>query len=200
MDASGVCQLDRGSGLTRYLGNKTAELIAFANRATLDCSDGVPLVFSNVSFHISWILNVPGVLEDIAKGADNMPCTGPRAGGRISGSVEATVDRFPYSVSVRRKGQLHICQGALIGPRHVVTAASCVSPKQFSASDLEAHIGGLRREPEAPVHGDMIGIREVRFHPTFRTKGEQIDLAILELEEASTKKPIRLPKQSEICR
>ena len=176
--------------------------MGFANGATSDCSQGSPYVFANISFYIPWILGVNGVLEDILYDKDAKTCRLPSAEWPPTAfcacDEAAAQGRFPYSVNVRRKHRIHICQGALIGPRHVLTSGKCVSPDDYSPSDIEAYIGGVEREPSmSSSEGEMIGVEDILYHPAFYSETDQVDLAILVLEKDSSKQPIRLPIQSE---
>ena len=49
--------------------------------------------------------------------------------GRLLGAADATVGEFPWMVSIYTPGASgdHICGGALITDRHVLTAADCAS-------------------------------------------------------------------------
>lgn len=53
---------------------------------------------------------------------DNRPRNDTR---RMFGSKDATIEQFPYVVSIQ-KGDQHWCSGALLNPRIVVTTANCV--------------------------------------------------------------------------
>ncbi|XP_070393655.1 trypsin-4-like isoform X2 [Dermacentor albipictus] len=90
-----------------------------------------------------------------------------RRGGRVVGGVVA--DPAPWMVQLMR-GRKHICAGALLSPRHVLTAAHCV---QQHRPDLRLRLA------EGSVHAP----RQVLVHEDFDASELRHDLALLVLEQ-----------------
>jgi secreted trypsin-like serine protease len=64
----------------------------------------------------------------------------------IVGGMEVAIEQAPFVISLQRNGS-HICGGSLIGERHVLTAAHCVTgwvqPNQVvvNRTDLRTNTG-----------------------------------------------------------
>ena len=195
------CQTDRGSGLFRWRGNdKPPVLIGLASRATKECSYGAPFVFTNVSFHMEWLPEQKGVIEDInAFDRSDFNCGSISSTSRITGGSPAAPGRYPYAVSVRPRGHLHRCNGVLITERHVLTTASCVDQRVYPTStSIETYIGGIRSDPFSDTNdSELIQVSEYFPHAQYGNVTRSVNLAILLLERNSTKTPIRLPYHRE---
>ncbi|KAL1426439.1 hypothetical protein MTO96_003439 [Rhipicephalus appendiculatus] len=90
-----------------------------------------------------------------------------RRGGRVVGGVAA--DPAPWMVQLLR-GRKHICAGALVSPRHVLTAAHCV---QQHRPDLRLRLAeGAEHAPQ-----------RVLVHEGFDASELRHDLALLVLEQ-----------------
>ncbi|KAH6930216.1 hypothetical protein HPB50_011800 [Hyalomma asiaticum] len=90
-----------------------------------------------------------------------------RRGGRVVGGVAS--DPAPWMVQLLR-GRKHICAGALVSPRHVLTAAHCV---QQDRPDLRLRLAeGAEHAPQ-----------QVLVHEDFDESEMRHDLALLVLEQ-----------------
>lgn len=115
---------------------------------------------------------------------------------RIVGGQDASIGQYPWLVNLgyQRNGAgetLFKCGGTLIGPRHVVTAAHCVTdlPSGFAlavvrvgehdlASDQDCESGVCSPDPQ-----DMT-VKKIVFHPSYgKPNAFQNDIAVISLEE-----------------
>ncbi|XP_075748997.1 trypsin-4-like isoform X1 [Rhipicephalus microplus] len=101
-----------------------------------------------------------------------------RRGGRVVGGVAA--DPAPWMVQLLR-GRKHICAGALVSPRHVLTAAHCV---QQHRPDLRLRLA--EGAEHAPQH--------VLVHEGFDASELRHDLALLVLE-----RPAAIARAEMVC-
>lgn len=90
-------------------------------------------------------------------------------------SVEAMV-QILYDWGSSREG-VRSCSGALISPRHVLTAAYCFEPG-IDATDLRINVG----QRTMLWNGDFLGASKVTKHPAWNAEfNSRIDLAIVEV-------------------
>ena len=198
------CQPDWGSALFRWRGDdKPPVLVGVASRATRECSYGDPYVYTNISFHMEWILSIDGVLEDITGSVRKThPCGKTKPEAKIFTAVPALPGQHPYAVSVRPDGLLHQCNGVLIGPGHVLTSGSCVDPRyQSNPYRMTVYIGGVAVNPkDDTADSEVISVADTIFHQSYhRPPPRDVNLALLVLEKDSNNKPIRLPYSSKRC-
>jgi len=122
-----------------------------------------------------------------------------------SGSLDATgnsgsVDDASFLARISFMGE-HMCSGALIGPNHVLTTASCVRKFEnhenhtgFSYEGLTVSILGDADgsgSGSASGSGDDFHIHLIHVHPSAAFDME-FDMAIVELHGSSTAKPAQL--------
>ena len=131
--------------------------------------------------------------------------------GRIVGGEDAAPGQFPWLVNLGYQASgsdevLFKCGGTLIGPRHVVTAAHCVTqlPRGFDLTTVR--VGEHDLDSEVDCNGcdppQDIDIEKMTFHPSYgKPQAFQNDIALIQLKRAVTENdgvhPICLPLQDD---
>ncbi|KAI1280392.1 Serine proteinase stubble [Halotydeus destructor] len=119
---------------------------------------------------------------------------------RIVGGKDAAFGQFPWQAFVQVGGSR--CGGALVGPRHVVTAGHCVARSQHTPTSIRVTLGDyiLHSDLESLPH-ETFTVAEVRLHPNFRftPQADRFDVAVLILDRVTQYrdniKPICLPQK-----
>ncbi|XP_043276811.1 trypsin-6-like isoform X2 [Venturia canescens] len=115
---------------------------------------------------------------------------------RLVGAQPTAIENVPYYASLRYENY-HICGGALISPRHVVTAAHCVA-ELFSEpyEDLTVVTGS-----DILAGGTPSKVRSVDYHEGFKNGLESVwknDVAVLtlltDLDVNEKQMPVDLPE------
>ena len=115
---------------------------------------------------------------------------------RIVGGQDASLGQYPWLVNLgyQRNGAgetLFKCGGSLIGPRHVVTAAHCVTdlPSGFALAVVRVGEHDLASEQDcqsgvcSPEPQDM-KVKKIVFHPSYgKPNAFQNDIAVISLED-----------------
>ncbi|XP_018415220.1 PREDICTED: ovochymase-2-like [Nanorana parkeri] len=100
---------------------------------------------------------------------------------RIVGGTTAKEHDYPWIVSITRKSK-HVCGGALVSERHVITAAHCVTDKNITGLFkvcIGDHDFNVKEDSEM-----VFSILEVIIHPNFlQSQPINYDIAILVLNE-----------------
>ena len=101
--------------------------------------------------------------------------------GRIKGGLDAYHGQFPWSASVQQRG-VHLCMGAIISRRYVVTAAHCFAgrpPGRFTVS-----VGGHNMTTSAGELGRRtVSVSRRLVHRGYREGRFDDDIALLRLSE-----------------
>ncbi|KAH8378200.1 hypothetical protein KR093_010014 [Drosophila rubida] len=143
---------------------------------------------------LAWTtLLLPILLATTGCRAMQPPVLQPQLDGRIVGGVEASIEEYPYQISLQRT--YHMCGGSLIGEGVVLTAAHCVdSSTAFSA---KVRIGSTRKESG----GVLVPIKRVHRHPKYNPQIIDYDFAVLELQSYNatnvTQAFVQLPEQND---
>lgn len=119
---------------------------------------------------------------------------------RIIGGAETTIDKFPYQVSLRHLGD-HVCGGAIICSKHVITGAGCV--RVLNPSSITILAGSTSRFPGVDVDVKSV-VRFVR-HPgytVYPTARNDISIVFVATDFTFGRliQPIKLPESGAIAR
>ncbi|XP_044005809.1 trypsin 3A1-like [Aphidius gifuensis] len=125
-------------------------------------------------------------------------CNGNNPNKLIDSVKVHDIKTFPFIVSIQLRNH-HICAGSIIGPRHILTAAKCIS-----FGDKYKFLGNLKVLARTTdiftlSSGLLYDVKHTVFHPHYSTIGTgENDIAILILENSigfSAKSyPIKLQK------
>ncbi|XP_034472054.1 trypsin-1 [Drosophila innubila] len=121
------------------------------------------------------------------------PVRHPYLDGRIVGGVAATIEEYPYQISLQRT--YHMCGGSLIGEGVVLTAAHCVDSS--TAISSRVRIGSTRKD----TGGVLVEIKRIHRHPKYDPRIIDYDFAVLELQPYNatniTQSFVKLPELNE---
>ncbi len=112
----------------------------------------------------------------------------------IRGGTDVRVGEYPWLVRVRRDlggGWWAVCTGALVTPRHVVTAAHCTSKQVDTTSEMYAEfpVAG------SPNTGRRVKVVRIERHPNARSDARNADVAVWTLA-----RPVSVPTISLVGR
>lgn len=108
---------------------------------------------------------------------------------RIIDGSDATLGRFPYTVSLQSTDSLsHFCGGSLVAPDVVLSAAHCASTASAIAARINPHF--LTNPQES---SEILPVLQVLQHPLYSTQSSyDHDLMLLRLGQNSTHAHVRL--------
>lgn len=105
-----------------------------------------------------------------------------RVTDRIVGGTAATVDQFPWIVSMQRFGA-HRCGAAIVSPWRILTAAHCTDT--IPAGQLSVRAGSSYSSD----FGQLVQVDELHQHPDYNGKNFHNDLCVMWLNEAIDTRP-----------
>jgi len=148
---------------------------------------------NHLSKKIRLILLLPALLLLLVSMAQNSQALETlEFSSKILGGTEAKAGDWPWITAILRASvsdtyQAQYCSGVLIDATWVLTAAHCV--QGFSADDIELAVGAYDLNS---FSGPRIGARRLIVHPEYNTSQLNNDIALIELEQASTQPTITL--------
>ncbi|NJK43907.1 MAG: serine protease [Pleurocapsa sp. SU_196_0] len=114
---------------------------------------------------------------------------------QVVGGTPATAGEQPFMVAlldsrINDPFAAHYCGASLIAPRWILTAAHCVFERGavLPPSAVQAALGVTRLEGAL----SRSGIRRIVVHPQYNPSTDDNDIALLELETASSLQPVAL--------
>ncbi|XP_021500405.2 serine protease 30-like [Meriones unguiculatus] len=107
-------------------------------------------------------------------------CGHARDAGKIVGGQDALEGQWPWQVSLGIAEEGHICGGALIHERWVLTAAHCFR-RSLNPSLYYVKVGGLTASLSEP-QSTIVAVRNISVYPTYLWEdGTSGDIALVQL-------------------
>lgn len=102
---------------------------------------------------------------------------------RIVGGHPADPQEWPWMAALLRPGDAHFCGGSLITPRHVLTAAHCITP--FKPSDITVRLGEYTFEVKNETAHTDFAVSSAKVHEEYDEVTYHNDVAIITLERST---------------
>ncbi|OBS69392.1 hypothetical protein A6R68_02010 [Neotoma lepida] len=151
----------------------------------------------------STCISLPRVCDrqpDCLNGSDEEQCQEGRGpSGRIVGGSVSSEGEWPWQASLQIRGR-HICGGALIADRWVITAAHCFQEDSMASPRLwTVFLGKIRQNSRWP--GEVsFKVNRLFLHPYHEEDSHDYDVALLQLDHpvvySATVRPVCLPARS----
>lgn len=91
--------------------------------------------------------------------------------------IDAQEGQFPYMVSlINRELKLHMCGGAIIDERHIISDGFCLDKYSTAPEKLIAHVGAWKTSDKSQSE-----IEKIFVHPDFDSATKRNDIAIVRL-------------------
>ncbi|XP_053975890.1 trypsin-7-like [Hylaeus volcanicus] len=120
------------------------------------------------------------------------------AQSRIIGGEKATIEKYPFAVSLQNNGTFfghqveHFCGGSIVGEKWIITSAQCALRIQVRKFHVRAGSNSYYE------HGAIYAVKNTEIHPAYNAINYDYDVGLVELSENikfdNTKQPIKLPK------
>lgn len=118
----------------------------------------------------------------------------PRLDGRIVGGEDATIEEYPYQISLEYFGS-HRCGGSVISETVILTAAHCTSG--ISASYLKVRAGSSKKGSG----GVLVQVEKVYVNENYNPYNIDFDVSLLVLAQplsfSAQIQPVALPGEEE---
>jgi len=130
----------------------------------------------------------------------NLKCGKPDIKGqRVIGGITAARGSWPWQILLMY-GSRGVCGGSIVGPRHVVTAAHCISRAKQYPSRFKVRVGEHRTDKREGTEVDY-QVKKIYQHPEYnRPSPLNNDIAVLELVKpilfGKYVQPVCLPDKS----
>ncbi|KAM4018792.1 ovochymase-2-like [Anomaloglossus baeobatrachus] len=99
---------------------------------------------------------------------------------RIVGGTPARKEECPWIASLKKGGK-HICGGAIISDKHIMTAAHCLLDKNIESS-MRVFVGDYDFNIKEPTEKSF-NVRAIHRHPDFNSRQPfNNDIAVVEVE------------------
>ncbi|EDL29681.1 transmembrane serine protease 6, isoform CRA_c, partial [Mus musculus] len=139
--------------------------------------------------------------SDCRDGSDEQHCDCGLQGlsSRIVGGTVSSEGEWPWQASLQIRGR-HICGGALIADRWVITAAHCFQEDSMASPKLwTVFLGKMRQNSRWP--GEVsFKVSRLFLHPYHEEDSHDYDVALLQLDHpvvySATVRPVCLPARS----
>ncbi|GAA3935976.1 serine protease [Litoribacillus peritrichatus] len=106
---------------------------------------------------------------------------------RIIGGTDAVPNTYPWMVSVQSKsGGEHFCGASLIDQKYVLTAAHCIEDE--TAANIQVVISEYDLKQTSSAE-ETLTVKNIFMHQEYK---DDHDIAVLELDTASAKAPVKL--------
>jgi len=104
---------------------------------------------------------------------------------KIVGGEAAVSSSWDWAVSLRDFTGEHICGGAIISPKYIVTAAHCVvTPSGFGLQVNMSIAVGMDRLNESETIGEVRKVIKIIRHPSYNRMTMANDIAVLRLDSS----------------
>lgn len=111
---------------------------------------------------------------------------------RIAGGQHARQGQFPFIAAIRNQHNQHLCGGAIITNRHILTAGHCVQGNMVNPTILFAHVGAHTRA-DGVRHNLIRTVRHPNYHPQFALNDISVLITAIPIQYTNFVNRVLLP-------